>query len=57
MSGLLLGLDPAEVDVVYCYPWPGDEGPVAHLFAHLSTPGALLVCDTGEEALHIHQRR
>ena len=36
-------LDPAEVDVVYCYPWPGEASCVEQVFDLCSTRGAVLL--------------
>ena len=38
-----LGLAPEDCDVVFTYPWPGDEDLADKLFQRHSTPGALLV--------------
>ena len=43
-----LELDPAHVDVVYCYPWPGDEQAVDAVFEAIAREGALLLTDDGE---------
>ncbi len=38
-----LGLDPDEFDVVFAYPWPGEECLIASLFEKYAAEGALLV--------------
>ena len=38
-----LGLDPADFDVVFAYPWPGEEGVIATLFEKYAADGALLL--------------
>ena len=38
-----LGLLPRDCDVVFAYPWPGDEGLVDAVFARHASPGALLL--------------
>ncbi len=38
-----LGLDLATCDVVFAYPWPGDEHVFDALFLRHTTPGALLI--------------
>lgn len=38
-----LGIDPASIDVVFAYPWPGDEHAVDALFLRRASTGALLV--------------
>ena len=37
-----LGLAPGECDVVFAYPWPGEEACVDDVFARHASPGALL---------------
>jgi hypothetical protein len=38
-----LGLTPGTCDVVFAYPWPGEEDMVDRLFLRHATPGALLL--------------
>ncbi len=38
-----LGLDPDEFDVVFAYPWPGEECLIASLFEKYAAEGALLL--------------
>ena len=38
-----LGLDPHDFDVVFAYPWPGEEHVIENLFAHYAAEGALLL--------------
>lgn len=38
-----LGVRPAECDVVFHYPWPGEEALTDALFVRHTTPGALLL--------------
>ena len=38
-----LGLDPDDFDVVFAYPWPGEERLVASLFENYAAEGALLL--------------
>ncbi|MGL6095508.1 MAG: hypothetical protein ACRC7O_06890 [Fimbriiglobus sp.] len=42
-----LGLDVADMDVVFAYPWPDEEAVTADLFARYAGPGAVLVTYTG----------
>jgi hypothetical protein len=37
-----LGLAPADCDVVFAYPWPGEEACLDGVFARHASPGALL---------------
>lgn len=43
-----LGLDPDDLDLVFAYPWPDEEGVVEDLFERYAGPGALLVTYHGE---------
>ncbi len=38
-----LGLEPADCDVVFAYPWPGEEAFIDAVFARHATSGALLL--------------
>jgi len=38
-----LGLEPEDCDVVFAYPWPGEEVSVDRVFARHASPGALLL--------------
>ncbi len=52
---LLLELDPTHIDLVYCYPWPGEEDAVEAVFERAASPGALLVTYRGAEELTVQQ--
>ena len=45
-----LGLDPAAADLVFAFPWPGEEAFHDELFRRHTTPGALLL------TFHEHSR-
>lgn len=38
-----LGLDPADFDLIFAYPWPGEEDVIYRLFEHFAADGALLL--------------
>ncbi len=38
-----LGLEPDDFDVIFAYPWPGEEGLIAGLFERYAAQGALLL--------------
>ena len=42
------GLDPAEVDLFFVYPWPGQEQMMMDLFTAVSDEGAILLMYMGE---------
>lgn len=52
-----LGLEPDEVDVVFAYPWPGEERPIEELFAHFAADGALLVLYRGIEGIQVQRKQ
>jgi len=38
-----LDVGPEDFDVIYGYPWPNEESPIARLFHHVAADGALLL--------------
>lgn len=38
-----LGVDPDDFDVVFAYPWPGEDDVITGLFDHCAAQGALLI--------------
>ena len=38
-----LGLDPDDFDLIFAYPWPGEEDVIYRLFEHFAADGALLL--------------
>lgn len=51
-----LGFEPDEFDVVFAYPWPGEEDVVLRLFERYAARGALLVTYRGREEVHVHRK-
>ncbi|MAG58657.1 MAG: hypothetical protein CMJ83_20400 [Planctomycetes bacterium] len=51
-----LGLEPDDFDVVYVYPWPGEEDVVSGLFEHISAEGTLLVTYHGMEDIRVRRK-
>lgn len=51
-----LGLEPADLDVVYAYPWPDEEAVTADLFARYAGPGALLVTFHGGDGFRLRRK-
>ncbi len=51
-----LGLDPDDFDVVFVYPWPGDESLMAALFERRAAEGALLVTQNQNGAMRIRRK-
>lgn len=51
-----LGLDVDDFDVVFAYPWPGEEQVLFDLFAHHAAVGALLLTYHGQEGLRLQRK-
>ena len=52
-----LGLEPDDFDLVFAYPWPGEEAVVFDLFAQYAAVGALLLTHHGEEGFRLQRKR
>jgi len=52
-----LDLDPAELDLVFAYPWPGDEQVVFDLFERVAGTGALLVTYHGIDGIRARRKQ
>lgn len=52
-----LGLDPDDFDLVYAYPWPGEEDTIYDLFAEYAGVGALLMTHHGENGMRLQRKR
>ena len=51
-----LGLDPDDFDVIFAYPWPGEEDAIYELFDRCASTGALLVTFQGVEAVRVRRK-
>ena len=51
-----LGLEPDDFDVVFGYPWPGEEQILFDLFERYSATGALLLTFHGQEGIRLHRK-
>jgi predicted O-methyltransferase YrrM len=51
-----LGLEPDDFDVIFAYPWPGEEQIVFNLFAKTAAVGALLVTYHGQEGVRVARK-
>lgn len=51
-----LELEPDDFDVVYCYPWPGEEALSEELFAECGATGALLLSFHGQDGMRLRRR-
>jgi hypothetical protein len=51
-----LGLDPDDFDLVFAFPWPGEEDVIHRLFEAYAAPEALLVTFHGLEGLRVQRK-
>lgn len=51
-----LELDPDDFDVVFAYPWPGEEQVIFNLFTDCAAVGTLLLTYHGQEGLQLHRK-
>ncbi|MEN1678309.1 MAG: hypothetical protein AAGJ46_01865 [Planctomycetota bacterium] len=51
-----LGLEPDDFDVVFAYPWPGEEQIIFDLFCDSGAVGALLLTYHGQEGIALHRK-
>jgi len=52
-----LGLDPDDFDLVFAYPWPGEEETIFDLFAEFGSVGAVLMTHHGENGMRLQRKR
>jgi hypothetical protein len=51
-----LNLEPDDFDVVFAYPWPGEEQVIFDLFADVAAVGALLLSYHGQEGVRLQRK-
>ncbi len=51
-----LGFEPDDFDVVFAYPWPGDEHVIENLFAHYAAEGALLLTYNKNHSVRLRRK-
>jgi hypothetical protein len=51
-----LDLEPDDFDVVFAYPWPGEEKIVFDVFATYAATGALLITFHGQDGIQIQRK-
>ena len=51
-----LGLDPADLDVVFAYPWPDEEAVVCDLFDRYAGTGAILATYHGSAEFRLKRK-
>lgn len=52
----LLRRDPDDFDLVFAYPWPGEEESIFRVFDHIAAPEALLLTFHGREGLRVDRK-
>ncbi len=52
----VLRLDPDDFDLVFAYPWPGEEEVIYRLFEAFAAPEALLLTFHGQEGLRLDRK-
>ena len=51
-----LGLDPDDFDLIFAYPWPGEESVIDELFDHCAADGALLLTFGQRNSVRLQRR-
>jgi hypothetical protein len=51
-----LQLDPDDFDIIFAYPWPGEEQVIFDLFADNASVGALLLTYLGQEGMRLQRK-
>ena len=51
-----LELEPDDFDIIFAYPWPGEEQVVFDIFANCASVGALLLTYHGQEGIRLQRR-
>ena len=51
-----LGLDLDDFDIVFAYPWPGEEHVIENLFAHYAAEGALLLTYNKYDSVRLRRK-
>ncbi len=52
-----LGLDPDDFDIIFAYPWPGEEDVIDRLFDRCAADGALLLTYGQQNSVHLQRKR
>ena len=51
-----LQLDPNDFDVIFAYPWPGEDDVITGLFDHCAAQGALLVTYSYLDGVSVYRK-
>ena len=52
-----MDLEIDDFDMIFAYPWPGEERVIERLFDRFASDGALLITYNGTEGVHLFRRR
>lgn len=52
-----IGLDPDDFDLVFVYPWPGEEQVVFDLFLDAAATGSLLMTYHGQDGIRLQRKK
>jgi len=52
-----MGLDINDFDIIFAYPWPGEQWVIERLFDRFAANGALLMTYNGAEGVRLFRRR
>ncbi|MBC8351151.1 MAG: hypothetical protein H8E66_04145 [Planctomycetes bacterium] len=52
-----LGLDPDDFDIIFAYPWPGEEDVIDRLFDRCAADGALLLTYGQQNSVRLQRKR
>jgi len=52
-----MGMEIDDFDMVFAYPWPGEEQVIERLFDRFASDGALLMTYNGAEGVRLFRRR
>jgi len=52
-----LDLDPDDFDIIFAYPWPGEEQVIEQIFEECSATGAVLLSYHGCEEIRVRRKR
>ena len=51
-----LDLEPEDFDVIFAYPWPGEENLIFDLFARCAATGSLLLTYHGQDGIRLQRK-
>jgi hypothetical protein len=52
-----LGLDPDDFDIIFAYPWPGEDDVVSAIFRRYAARGAILITFHGQDGVIMRRKK